>query len=413
MNLASSGHLLQAGSRARNDRFPPLTAARLSVLLGADSLLGRRSGVGRMTWQIARLLRGHEEIGTLTLLAGAGVLSPDRLDVLEQDSGPEARSAGVWGRLGRVPGAAALRSAWLRRRLNAVARALPAPVVYHEPNLIARPFDGATVLTINDLSWRAGRDFHPDQRTAWIERRLPGSIAQATRFVAISAFTAGEMERELGIPRERIDVVPLAPSALFHPIPTEQAAATLDRHGLRAGGFVLSVSTLEPRKNFDRLLAAHALLPDALRARHPLAIAGGAGWGSALKGEKAERALRAGHLRLLGHVADPELVALYSQCSAFAFPSLYEGFGLPVIEAQHFQLGTASLSILGYAPQTPAVAVIVLWNASPADSSMPDALADRSDAAVIEQQSIERERIEDDDGRNLDTAGRLLRIDER
>ena len=313
-----------------------MSAARLTLLLGADSLLGRRSGVGRMTWQIARHAREHPEIGTLRLLAGASILPPNWLDGLERGGGsgiPSSGESGLRERLGRVPGAAALRSAWLRRWLNRAARALPGPVVYHEPNLIARPFDGATVLTINDLSWRVERGFHPDRRTAWIERRLPGSIAQATRFVAISAFTAGEMTRELDIPRERIDVVPLAPSALFRPIPTKEAAATLGRHGLHAGGFVLSVSTREPRKNFDRLLAAHTLLPDTLRARHPLAIAGGAGWGSALEGEQAERALRAGHLRLLGHIADEELVALYSQCSAFAFPSLYEGFGLPVIEA--------------------------------------------------------------------------------
>ena len=313
-----------------------MTATKLSVLLGADSLLGRRSGVGRMTWQIAHMLREHPEIGALRLLAGAGTLSPDCLDAAEPDSAPTPRNAGGAGsreRLGRLPGAAALRAAWLRRRLNRTARALPPPVVYHEPNLIARPFDGPTVLTINDLSWRVDRGFHPERRAAWIERRLPGSLAQATRFVSISDFTAGEMVRELGIPRERIDVVPLAPSAVFRPLALGESAATLSRHGLSAGGFVLSVSTLEPRKNFDRLLAAHARLPDALRARHPLAIAGGAGWGSALEGERAERALRAGHLRLLGHVADAELVALYSQCSAFAFPSLYEGFGLPVIEA--------------------------------------------------------------------------------
>ncbi len=310
-----------------------MAAAKLSVLLGADSLLGRRSGVGRMAWQIARALREHREIGAHRLLVGAGTLPPDWLDAPEADIGPAADGAGVRGRLSRLPGAAALRSVWLRRRMDAIARALPTPVVYHEPNLIARPFGGATVLTINDLSWRADRGFHPGQRTAWIERRLPSSIAQATRFVAISAFTAGEMVREFGIARERIDVVPLAPSALFRPLPRDEAGATLARHGLRAGGFVLSVSTLEPRKNFDRLLAAHALLPDALRAHHPLAIAGGEGWGDALKDKHAERALRAGHMRLLGHVADPELVALYSQCSAFAFPSLYEGFGLPVIEA--------------------------------------------------------------------------------
>jgi glycosyltransferase involved in cell wall biosynthesis len=319
-----------------------MNAARLGVLLGADSLLGRRSGVGRMTLQIARALRGHPAVGALSLMLGSRAASPELLDRLGDEAetlspaADPARLAALSARVAGLPGLPALRGVWTRRAMNraaALASRDGRAVVYHETNMIARPFDGMSVVTVNDLSWRFAEGLHPAHRVAWIERRLPRSLAQAARLVAISDFTAREMVAQLGVDRRRIDVVPLAPSGVFRPMPPPDAAAALARLGLIRRGFVLSVSTLEPRKNFDRLLAAHARLPAAVRVRHPLAIAGGRGWGQALAGAAAEQAAREGSLRLLGHVSDAELAVLYGSCTVFAYPSLYEGFGLPVLEA--------------------------------------------------------------------------------
>ncbi len=186
---------------------------------------------------------------------------------------------------------------------------------------------------MHDLSWRADPSLHPTERVNWIERRLPATLRQATRFVSVSDFTARAMVAELGIDRARIDVVPPGVSPMFRPMAADEAAPVLARHRLADRAYVLAVSTLEPRKNFDRLLAAHARLPAALRARTPLAIAGGRGWGRSLDNPAAAQAQRDGSLRLLGHVPDAELVALYARAAVVAYPSLYEGFGLPVLEA--------------------------------------------------------------------------------
>src|SRR5205823_14822111 len=143
------------------------------------------------------------------------------------------------------PGAASLHAAWRRRQMNRsaaeIARRIAGCVVYHEMNMIARPFDGVTVVTVHDLSWRADASWHPADRVAWIERRLPGTLAQARRFVSDSDFTAGEMTRELGIAPSRIDVVYPGVSEMFRPMTQDMATSALQRFGLADRSYILAV----------------------------------------------------------------------------------------------------------------------------------------------------------------------------
>ncbi len=206
--------------------------------------------------------------------------------------------------------------------------------VYHEPNMIPQRFGmGPTVVTVNDLSWHHHPEFHPKARLDWIDGHIRRALAEATRFVAISRFTADALVQEFGIDAGMVDVVPLAASGGFRPVSAPDAAPVLQRHGLQDRSYVLTVSTLEPRKNFDRLMAAHLALPPALRRRTPLVVVGGSGWGTTLDTPGADQARQDGALRLLGHVDDTELVALYARAAVFAYVSIYEGFGLPLIEA--------------------------------------------------------------------------------
>lgn len=236
----------------------------------------------------------------------------------------------------RVPALRTLQQRAVCMALDRAARGMArngAPVLYYEPNMVAKPFSGPTVVAVNDMSWHGRTGYHPDDRVRWIERNLPATLSQASRFVAISAFTKAELVRLLGVQPGRVDVVPLAPSRLFQPADEAEAAATLRRYGLSDRGFVLTVSTLEPRKNLDGLLAAWRALPEPVQARAPLVVAGGAGWGTVLADPAADRLRQSGGLRLLGHVPDADLALLCARCAAFAYVSLYEGFGLPVLEA--------------------------------------------------------------------------------
>jgi glycosyltransferase involved in cell wall biosynthesis len=314
-----------------------MSTSPIGVMLGADSLLGPRSGIGRQAFEVAHRLREDQAVGELALLVGERCLSADEIDALTGADMPGGARSVARTIAAAVPGAAFVHGVWRRRSMNrfaaAMAQRIDGRVVYHEVNLIARPFDGVSVVTVHDLSWRANRQWHRADRCTWIERRLPRTLAQASRFVCVSEFTASDAQRELGVARSRIDIVRPGVSAIFRPMSQDEASPVLGKFGLADRRYLFAVSTLEPRKNFDRLLAAHCLLPASLRQRFPLVIAGGRGWGETLAGAAAERARRDGALHLIGHVTDDDLVALYARCAAVAYVSLYEGFGLPVLEA--------------------------------------------------------------------------------
>ena len=307
----------------------------LDVLIGADSLAMRRSGVGRMTFEIVRAARRVAEIGTISLMMHGRVHPVTLADTLGEPDGTESSvTAFNWkARIIDLPGMGAARQArqmLITRRINSLAHDR---LVYYEPNMIARPVAIPTVVTINDLSWHHEPSWHPADRLAWIDRHLKQTLRSARHFTALSQFTKDSAVAALGIAADRITVVPLAPADAFRPFTTAEAAPVLARFDLEDRAYILSISTIEPRKNFDRLFAAHQKLPAALRQRAPLVIAGGKGWGQGLNAAATEAAIRRGELRMLGHIADHDLVALTARAGVFAYVSLYEGFGLPVIEA--------------------------------------------------------------------------------
>ena len=287
-----------------------------------------------MTYEIVRAARHAAAVGTVHLLMNGRVLPAQALDAIgEPDESGQSVALGWKARLVGLPGMGVVRHARQRiidRRIAAFAHP---GLVYYEPNMIARKLSLPTVITINDLSWHHEPAWHPADRLAWIDRNLAHTLRQARRITALSTFTKDAAVRELGIPAERVAVVPLAPAAAFRPYGAAAAAAVLAKHGLSDRRYVLSISTIEPRKNFDRLFAAHQRLPPALRLDAPLVIAGGKGWGAALNAAEVEAALGRGELRLLGHVQDDDLVVLCARAGVFVYVSLYEGFGLPVIEA--------------------------------------------------------------------------------
>ncbi len=167
----------------------------------------------------------------------------------------------------------------------------------------------------------------PNRVSAVIERiALPPAVRRASGFLAISQATADALRKRFPAAAGRTSVALLGVTPVLSAGRDREEAATLPEPG-----FVLSVGTLEPRKNLPRLVAAYRELDGELRRAHPLVVVGAVGWQT---GETLEalRSLGADCV-MLGHVSDAALAELYRRCAVFCYPSLGEGFGLPVLEA--------------------------------------------------------------------------------
>lgn len=190
------------------------------------------------------------------------------------------------------------------------------------------------MITVHDLSHIRYPEAHPPSRVAYLNRHLPRAAKQAAAIMAVSDSTKREL-LELGLETDpsRIHVTHLGHESGFRQRSEEATRACRLRFGLGWRGFVLSVATLEPRKNFEGLLRAYQALPPELAREYPLVLAGGGGWkGAGLK--RLIAAVKPPHRVIVtGYLARPEVQALMASAAVFAYPSLYEGFGLPVLEA--------------------------------------------------------------------------------
>jgi glycosyltransferase involved in cell wall biosynthesis len=189
----------------------------------------------------------------------------------------------------------------------------------------------ATVVTIHDLA----DVFVPNTQShavRWSRRLLqPRAIQLADRVIAVSEATATDIE---AVYRRRADEVihPLV-STHFHTMTEAEANVVLAKYGLPER-FLLTVGTLEPRKNLVALIAAYIYRRQCDVELPPLVLVGGDGWREGNIQRSILRAEQSGWVRRLGFVPSEDLPALYGACEVFLMPSLYEGFGMPLIEAQ-------------------------------------------------------------------------------
>jgi glycosyltransferase involved in cell wall biosynthesis len=297
----------------------------MRVAIDVSPLLQTRAGTARYLKGLLRELERRDDVDVRTRSFGRS----DRLSTLVRD--------GAW-----YPFA-------LGRERDAELLHCP---TYRGPLRPARPL----VVTVHDLAVFR----HPEAFNRWTRtyspRVVPRVLAAARRIIAVSDFTKGELVEVLDVPPDRIRVVPNAVDDAF----TSDGPAA-------EGDYVLAVGTLEPRKNLPRLVEA------ARRTDVELRIVGARGWGGV--------AVAGNGVRWLGEVSDAELARLYRGARCVAYPSLYEGFGIPVLEAM--ACGAPVVTSRGTAMEEVADGAAVLVDTSDAGEI----------AAGIERAAAERDRL--------------------
>ena len=225
-------------------------------------------------------------------------------------------------------------SRWLWMQL-----VLPRVIVESDPDLChftnaLAPLQQPTpfALTIHDASLFLYRQYHPRSRLLAIRLLLPVLARRADAIITVSEYARNDIIQNLQLPQDKVHVVYEAPAADFKPVTDEQRLAALRRKYNLPEKYILAVGALEPRKNLTRLVRA---LSNLHKRGNPatLVMAGPMGWMMEGFERQIDKLGLKNYVRYLGYVPAEELPGLYTLATLFAFPSLYEGFGLPPLEA--------------------------------------------------------------------------------
>ncbi len=190
------------------------------------------------------------------------------------------------------------------------------------------------VVTVHDLSFYRYPELLRRGSRAYLQRLTRLSVKHAAQIIAVSRFTRDELVRVLGVAPERIAVIHNGVDEAMRPLEDRAAVEAFRRQKGLPTGLILFLGTLEPRKNVPALVAAYALPRQRYRSPHRLVLAGGKGWGYG----QIEAALARTHLGpddviLPGFVPQDELPLWYNVADLFVYPAIYEGFGIPPLEA--------------------------------------------------------------------------------
>lgn len=294
----------------------------MKILVNAIPLLNISTGIGRYLQSLySEITRQYPEF-EISYFDGTRIL--EEMPVPPSDNG-------AWSLMVKIAWAVPAQLPYLARILVQQKRAKKFLQlsegfdIYHEAGFF--PFKAApgvkTLFTIHDLSWRVYPQHHPKERVLFFKKYFDRSLKLADGIVTPSEFTKSEINRfypDLSVP---IDPTLLGVDrTVFYPRTDNDVAALRTRLGI-PGKYLLFVGTSDPRKNISGIIKAISALPEEIR----LVCTGWSGWDQTVNQEIEERVC------FTGYLSDQELATLYSGARAFVYPSFYEGFGLPVLEA--------------------------------------------------------------------------------
>ncbi len=287
--------------------------------IGVDARLLSRplTGIGRYTFEMCKALSKIENI-SLFLYSPAPIL-----DNIKSDLGSTQIKTANWQN-------GLLRQIWSETYLPLWATEDRVDIFWGPTHRLPRflPKNIARIVTIHDLVWKYAGNTMPPLSCLLEKYQMPFAVQSADIIIVDSQSTYEGLTKEFNIDNNRVEVI--TPAANY--IQNNMPFAELKKYNI-SQPFFLFVGTIEPRKNLTRLLKAYSSLPEALKSQIMLVIAGGKGWGKTDLRDNINKLGLKENVNILGYVEDTILRALYAHAQFLAMPSVYEGFGLPLLEA--------------------------------------------------------------------------------
>ena len=297
----------------------------MKVGLNATSLLSPLTGIGQYTYHLAKGLQKFEDLelnmfyanGWSTEVRDKPIKQIRNIKLLLKKFVPKTYEISRY-----------IQQSYFNERSFTKVKG-----IYHEPNFLAFDYAGPLVLTVHDLSWIRYPEMHPADRVRNMNKHFQKSMERASMIITDSQAIKHEIMDMFGVADTRIKSIPLGVETLFRPLNEEESKPVLLQHGLSHRKYILAVGTLEPRKNLSSVLLAYMQLPTNIRKHYPLVLVGMSGWHTSALEKQMAPLVAAGEIRQLGYLEREDLAVVIAGALTLVYPSIYEGFGLPPLEA--------------------------------------------------------------------------------
>ena len=374
----------------------------MKIITNISSLTPPLTGIGRYTQELLSYMVQHGEVDDVKGVSALRYYERDQLvDLLGSNLSEKSSSSTRNNSRKALFTSVARQLPFARRVKKAVAdytarrRALAhSDYIYWEPNYLLLPVGNVAVSTVHDLSHLVFPEFHPQERVKLLKDNLEDSIRRSKRLVAVSAYTKQQIIDVFSVAPEDISIVPPAVSDEFRVEYSSKAIESVRKRYHLPENFLLSVGTLEPRKNVESLIHAYASLPVGLRKEFPLVLVGASGWLNEGLEQLLKPMLKDGEVLRLGYVSQRDLPVIYAAATCVGYVSFFEGYGMPIAEA----MASGTAVITSNTSSMPEVASDAACLVDPHDrDSISQALLD-----VLENDDLRRE---------MEIKGRLVSED--
>jgi len=310
----------------------------VKLLININSLRPPLTGIGFYTLNILKYLLASEQVDNIKGFDIKGSYSQAELlkimTLLDAPLENKANNASFKGnlrnQLKKLPFAIEAYGLINQYRMHHIVN--HSDYVYWEPNYYSFPSRGQSIVTIHDLSHKRYPQYHPPERVKMLNKVLEKSLQTANQICVVSEFTRSELQHYYDVAEHKISIIYPGVSAQFKPQSERIKQQICQKYQLNKP-YALMIATIEPRKNIIGLINAFEQLPESIKQSHDLLLVGTKGWKSDETYLRIASAKQQGWLKQLGYVEQQDLPQLLSAATLMVYPSFYEGFGMPIIEA--------------------------------------------------------------------------------